>query len=126
MEPKAFLQVALKLLETNHDEAELRSAVSRAYYSAYHLIRIEVQKQIKLTLIQQSGLGSKKLIAHEKLCNALMGSTKIRSFGDHLNDLRLARINADYQIETVVSYAQAKSTVDSAQKFWNDTQSFGV
>lgn len=38
MDPAEFISLALRL-STSHREADLRTAVSRAYYGAFHLVR---------------------------------------------------------------------------------------
>lgn len=125
MDPKRFLRTAQKLLVPSNDEADLRSAVSRAYYSAYHLIRIEILKQIKLTVIQQAGLGGKRQMGHEKLCGALSGCHATSNLGVHLDGLRTARVKADYDLESPLSFERAQLGVEQAHKFWSAVESFG-
>ena len=125
MNPPLFLDTANKLLDSAIHEGDLRSAVSRAYYAVYHSIRIEILKNIKLALIQQSGLGSKKLISHERLCLVLKGCITTRVFGFELNILREARQKADYELESVLSRDKAREHVENAQKLQSGISAFG-
>jgi uncharacterized protein (UPF0332 family) len=93
MKPEAFLAVA-KDLANGSREADWRSAVSRAYYAAFHA---------SLTAINNCGVRfGKSSAAHEKLAICLQhaGSSQVTTAGMQLGSLRTARNEADYDLHS--------------------------
>lgn len=91
MEGKDFFELAQKLSQMRSEPA-LRSAISRAYYAAYHCC---------LQLLRELGFHfSKDSSAHEKVAVYLNNAaiTEIEFAGKELNYLRRRRNHADYDL----------------------------
>jgi len=93
MEGKEFFALAQKLVQMRTEPA-LRSAISRAYYAAFHCW---------IQLLREFGFQfSKDASAHEKLAaylnNAAIG--EIQTVADTLTDLRRRRNAADYNLSS--------------------------
>jgi uncharacterized protein (UPF0332 family) len=107
MDPTDFISLAVKL-SNSRQEAELRTAVSRAYYGALHAAR---------ELLEQCGVGfpPKELFGadvHRKVrfCLANANDADAALFANKLSDLRSQRNNADYDLKTErFSLAHAKN-----------------
>ncbi len=65
MDVKEFLTSAQKLIEAN-SEVDYRNAASRAYYCAFHLCRILLEKLPQ----SQDNIGT----SHQKIIEKLLGS----------------------------------------------------
>ena len=91
MDPLDFLKNANSLMNST-EEAGRRSAVSRAYYDAFHYIR--------LYLIRESIDVPKDATAHEKLPKYLRNSglENAKYVGQRLGELKDDRWDADYKI----------------------------
>jgi uncharacterized protein (UPF0332 family) len=115
MDGKDFLEVA-EALSTGYREAEWRSAVSRAYYAAFHVAR---------RLLRQCGfLVPQGDQAHAFLWRRLSncGHPDVVNAGQLLNSLRGRRNWADYDLETVFDqplafydYHVAASIIDTLE-----------
>ena len=97
MNPTDFVSVAVKL-SNSRLEAELRTAVSRAYYGAFHEAR---------ELLEECGIGfpQKELFGadvHTKVRYCLANADDIDAAvaANKLNDLRSQRNYADYDLKT--------------------------
>lgn len=105
-----FIRLAGKLVATQDpDEASVRTAVSRAYYGAYHLT-VAFLKEIGF---HASGHG-------EPVQFLGMGDhPHARHAGKLLADLQNARIKADYQLERAESryVGFARQKVEAAHQF---------
>lgn len=107
MDPHDYLEVAWTLLEGDR-EAEWRSALSRAYYAAFHVAR---------RLLLQCGFAVPRADqAHAFLWLRLSnsGHPDVRKVGIQLNDLRQARNRADYDLERSVDEISALDKVQLA------------
>ena len=107
MNPRNLLDVANDLLAGSR-EADSRSAVSRAYYSAFHMARL---------LLQQCGFAVPRAEqAHSylwlRLSNA--GRSDVNQAGLNLNDLRSKRNGADYDLHRPFDKAPAFLCVQTA------------
>ena len=94
MDPKDFLRVANDLAKSD-EAAELRSAVSRAYYAAFHVAR-------KL-LVDMGFEISKGPGAHGDVCKYLgnAGNPTVEHAGSNIGDLKGWRNQADYELDLV-------------------------
>ena len=94
MDPKDFLRVANGLAKSD-EAAELRSAVSRAYYAAFHVAR-------KL-LVDMGFQISKGPRAHGDVCKYLgnAGNPSVEHAGYNIGDLKGWRNQADYDLDLV-------------------------
>ena len=92
MDPKDFLRVANNLAKSD-EAAELRSAVSRAYYAAFHVAR-------KL-LVDMGFEISKGSGAHGDVCKYLgnAGNPTVEHAGSNIGDLKGWRNQADYELD---------------------------
>ena len=115
MKPVEFLRLAEHLAAGN-TEAEWRSAVSRAYYGAFH----EAQLLLERCGVQlRSGMES-----HLKVAYCLQNSTDkaVARAGTKLAALRRVRNDADYQLITarfdaLLAIAQVVDCKEIAQTF---------
>lgn len=87
-----FIALAEKLA-TSQDEASFRSAASRAYYGAFHLVR-EFLENIQRSVPRNAN-------AHVLLARQLQRSGQSDAYraGSLLGDLHSRRIKADYRLE---------------------------
>jgi uncharacterized protein (UPF0332 family) len=93
MDGSEFLSVVLRLLNSNR-EADLRSAVSRAYYGVFHIAR---------ALVEECGVTLPKAAqAHDKLqwCLSQSGHPDAVLAAAKLSSLRADRNEADYDIQS--------------------------
>ena len=106
-----FLILAGKLA-TNSDEASLRSAVSRAYYGAFHLA-IQFLDDIERPVPQNAN-------AHVYVARQLQRSGQPDAYraGSLLGDLHTERIKADYRLNNprIGTTAFAKRCVERASE----------
>ena len=107
MNPRDLLDVANDLLAGSR-EADWRSAVSRAYYAAFHVARL---------LLQRCGFAVPRAEqAHAylwlRLSNA--GHPGVNQAGLDLNDLRSKRNGADYDLHRPFAEASAILCVQTA------------
>ncbi|HVC97114.1 MAG TPA: hypothetical protein VND64_25775 [Pirellulales bacterium] len=86
-----FIAVAIQLLTTDN-EARLRSAVSRAYYGAFHDVR---------EFVESLGVAVPRYDVHDKLwwCLRQAGERDAVLAGNALNVLRSDRNAADYNLK---------------------------
>lgn len=106
-DPQDFLGLAAALsADTNARQAELRSAISRAYYGAFLLAKERLAQQ---RLMTPSGTGRDHLTTISTL------RSRNRRAGDELDKLRLNRNTADYQLAAVITHAQATQALSSAR-----------
>ncbi len=106
--PRAILDVADGLI-TGAEEAEWRSAVSRAYYAAFHAAR---------ELLRACGFDVPRAdAAHAYLWLRLAnsGHPDIRQAGNELNELRQVRNRADYDVEGDFPHTPAARYVQLAE-----------
>lgn len=111
MDPTDFISLALRL-SNSHREADLRTAVSRAYYGAFHLAT---------QLLEDCGvsLSSKdiyKVEVHQKVrfCLGESGSEEAALIGKKLGSLRDRRNEADYNLAST-SFRHATDVAVEAQ-----------
>jgi hypothetical protein len=94
MEGTDFLAVARHLVGREHDEAALRSAVSRAYYAAYSHAR-QVLVRLGFQQFHRAARDHGKVRRYLENC----GVADIARQGQALGDLHTDRIHADYHLE---------------------------
>jgi uncharacterized protein (UPF0332 family) len=94
MLPDMFLKIAKEWSDNQSGcEAHSRSAISRAYYAAFHCCKRTVHE---LGISEGEFCGS-----HQKVIEALKksGDKELASLGRKLLDLKVMRESADYDIE---------------------------
>lgn len=91
MDPRKFLDLS-KELEKGNRPCEFRTAISRAYYAAYHVSLYLVVKRMKFSINQYGG--------HAEVRRHLGWSDNLNvaSIGRLLGELESARIKADYYL----------------------------
>ncbi len=106
---KDFLVVAEELVKGG-TEAEWRSAVSRAYYAAFHEAR-QLMRDLRFQV-------PKAETAHPYLWHRLMNSadTQVVSAGSDLNALRTDRNRADYENGLTLTQLNCRLAVQTARK----------
>ena len=103
-----YLQLAEELFEQN-TEASLRSAISRAYYAAYHMAKLWLEQEDPFMAkdIQNSA------ISHEGLWNRIKRikdfSGSYRKIGDKGLSIKGYRHIADYKAEFTDEYLREKA-----------------
>jgi uncharacterized protein (UPF0332 family) len=100
MDETGFLELADEL-STGTRQAEWRTAISRAYYAAFHKAR---------TLLRQSGFRipvAENAHAYLSLRLSNSGHPDVEDAGRNLNHLRRVRNWADYEIDLPVDSATA-------------------
>ena len=93
-----YFNLAKELAETS-EEAELRSAVSRAYYSAFCLARNylrDIEQDPRLSRNKTYDINVHEYVAKEFIHHQPKSQTRIE-IGNDLNRLRPRRNNADYE-----------------------------
>ena len=92
MDPREFQDLASKLV-TGASAAEIRTAVSRAYYATFH-VGIELLESMEFRISKgPSGHGE----VRDHLSNG--GAPEIQAVGQQLSDLHSKRIRADYRLD---------------------------
>lgn len=94
MDPRAFLNLARRLLEKECNPEGLRSSVSRAYYAAFN-VAAEFLSALGHD-VPRDAKGHKQAYFYLNNCN----DEALIQVGRHLNDLRSLRNHADYDLET--------------------------
>ena len=87
--------------------------------------RLRIISDLSVGLRKQAGLGSGKMISHEKLIMCLAGCATTKNIGTDLMDLKRDRQAADYDLNLNISAEQAKEQVDNAEDLLADIRSFG-
>ncbi|MCY3023234.1 MAG: hypothetical protein NTW87_30015 [Planctomycetota bacterium] len=129
MQPLEFLHTAEDLWRNGIREADWRSSISRSYYAVYWMIGEEFLKTMPLILLQSVSLARKKdHLVHEKLPMVLKGSSdaKIQELGEALENLRLARVKADYHLASAISQVKAEDEYGNATDLRDELQKYGV
>ena len=107
--PQDFLALARTLVNNSSSgEAELRSAVSRAYYA----VHLEARERL---IAAGQMVATKSGADHDIVVSRLR--SRGGSVGDQVDWLRVRRIRADYRLESPVA-TQAQQIVAVAQAVW--------
>lgn len=98
MNPLDFIALAIRL-SNSRNEADLRSAVSRAYYGAFHMAR-QFLADCGLRFPAKDIYGAE---IHNKVryCLSESGSSDALVVGHKLRTLRSQRNRADYDLESI-------------------------
>ncbi|GHC58588.1 hypothetical protein GCM10010096_34650 [Alcaligenes pakistanensis] len=117
--PREILGLSERLCASHECEATLRASVSRAYYAAYHTAEdfhhsLDLpgaeppeRRGMHATLIYQ--LGNPRITDTE-----LKKDSKIHSY--ILKTLKLARVEADYNLSAKVTLTAAQTQIESAKR----------
>jgi uncharacterized protein (UPF0332 family) len=109
MDGKEFINVADDLAKAE-TEAHWRSAISRAYYAAFHVAKkAAIKKDIRLS----KGPGSHGDVRHWL---AIQNNQELADAGSCLADLHSLRVKADYRVENLtINRKEATFKVASAK-----------
>jgi uncharacterized protein (UPF0332 family) len=109
MDVKEFLTSAQKLIEAN-SEVDYRNAASRAYYCAFHLCRILLEKLPQ----SQDNIGT----SHQKIIDALLLSSdkRLKLLGNQLKMARQLRHKADYKVDIKFTRYEASRVLSYVRK----------
>lgn len=112
MDPQHFLYLAQRLVGHGAHPVEFRSAISRAYYAAFHS---------GLKLLREMGFSiSDNATAHEEVYRHFnnSGDNELAKAATKLNDLRTTRNHADYDLNRtdVEKKENAKMSVHLADR----------
>ena len=94
MEPKAFLDLAERLLKNTNCEASLRTCIGRSYYAFYNLV-IQFLRPNFPNDFPRAAESHKKAFEYLSDC----GIEDVELAASNLNDLRTERNQADYDLE---------------------------
>ena len=111
-----YFNLAKELAETS-EEAELRSAVSRAYYSAFCLARNylrDIQLDPRLSWHKTYDINAHKYVAEKFIYNQSKSQTMIE-IGQNLNRLRKMRNKAEYEDTIFYLQKEARTALMLAQ-----------
>ncbi len=106
MTPEDFIRFAgLLVAKFPADEAAVRTAVSRAYYGAFHLA-VELLHELSISQLD-----------HGSIRRYLMESGVMAAVeaGSKLNDLQSDRVKPDYRLDSKIDVPFAKANVERAQ-----------
>lgn len=104
-----YLHLAQRLAQED-DEASQRSAISRAYYAAFHTARKYVEKAHPEVSLRQHGVEHGAIWDHLKL-----GSSREPVIGQQGDRLRQARVKADYRIVGLRFPQDTKLAIEQAR-----------
>ncbi len=98
-----FLTFAKDVLKSKNDEASLRSAISRTYYSTFHASKdfchdFAARYSIVIPPYVTNSHGDKEKADHVRIIAALKTNQNfdVQQLGSHLASLKYKRIHADY------------------------------
>lgn len=111
MDPREFYQLALRLVD-GASPAEVRTAISRAYYATFH-VGAEILRGMGFR-ISQSAKGHDDV--QKRLSNS--GDPEVMRVGSQLVDLRHRRNEADYDLnrEATENPKTARGIVEQANR----------
>jgi len=105
MDPLDFLHRAKRLLQPEAAEADIRNAVSRAYYAVFHYAKLNADR-----FSWPSCCGS----THERLFQQYEDNRQ-EALSYRLRDLHRHRVKADYQLQHVILYSEVKKHLASCE-----------
>jgi uncharacterized protein (UPF0332 family) len=107
MNPRKFLTLARRLAAGTEEE-DWRTAISRAYYAAFH-VACDLMTSLGFTVPNAE-------VAHGYLWLRLQncGNRLVIKAGSDLKDLRSRRNRADYQMQRTISSADAWNAISQA------------
>lgn len=114
--PRDLLTFAKSLLASD-GEAELRGAISRAYYAAYHAT-LPIANAMPSVRVD-GGVHLKQVRSLRQCPRGERCATQIKELGRFLDQERLNRRFADYLLDQPISPTLAKDSVDMAERILN-------
>lgn len=108
--PLDFLDFVKDLTISNHEEAKVRTIISRAYYAAFLVMREWLK-----TKGYKFPKGRKESLNHENVQNFLFLETQQRGPKDRLHMLRQLRNDADYDLNKQLSSTHVQKAITLAE-----------
>ena len=109
MDPVDFLNLATNLI-CSTDEAERRTAISRAYYYVYHHIKRDL-------------VGPDNNLSHDVMINCIQEATldreeveEFETLAEDIGNLKTDRTFADYKIHKYLSPKTCRTMIDRCQE----------
>lgn len=118
MNPQDFLQTANKLSCSEY-EADMRSAISRAYYAALHTAYKALPDDRKPDLkAHDSSTHNKIISAYDGWYKAVLGAkrTDKRLIKEMLVSIKNHRKKADYELDIVIKKNEVGDSLEQAKK----------
>jgi uncharacterized protein (UPF0332 family) len=106
-DPHDFLRLAARLAQSS-EEAEPRSAISRAYYAVF----LKARENLRATGVALTNTGRD----HGLVVRALRARGGPE--GNQLDRLRVQRGRVDYNLNARIQQAQALQVIEIAQRLW--------
>lgn len=118
MDGKQFLVTACLLRREGLDEADFRSAISRAYYACFITTRDIVLSACR----DKIRIKKAENIGHEKLQQYLKNgsSSAVQQLGSDLASLHGNRVDADYIMYRKITVDDAQDAIGNAEVFLKD------
>ncbi len=115
MKPQEFLETSNRLSSSTH-EADLRSAISRAYYAAMHTAMDALPQERKNSLRVNISSSHEQVIGtYDAWCKGLcQNRSDKRTIRDLLIKLKKNRKHADYTLDEALSSGMVEDTIDGA------------
>lgn len=114
-----FLNYAQNVIKDNSNcgEVDLRNAISRSYYSAYHICAGKFEPS-----------RNDKMGAHERLISGMRNSqdTKVRELAEQLKTLKAKRTKADYRLELLITDTETYQALKESEQICDDAESLGI
>ena len=116
MNPTEFLQTASYLV-CGSRESDWRSAISRAYYACFLLLRSIVFSKVPRPVLLKHGYRKPKDMLHDQLIRSLKNvqDQDVSNVGDLLKDFKAERLFADYDMQKRIDSGKARSSLEDAQ-----------
>lgn len=112
--------VLAKKLASDKDEACLRSAVSRAYYACFHLVKDYAENLTRTTFAPDAR-------AHKEITDFLNQNTNadLRALGSVQTRLRYRRADRDYQKTIANISGCAQASIKDAESIFSKIKVYG-
>ena len=120
---KSFLGTAQLLLNDGKDEADYRSAISRAYYACFLATREIAFRCCDPGIRKKGSFRREKDVGHSYLKNCCLRpgvGSAILQLGKDLDHLRGSRDDADYEMSQCISSKEATQAVEEAEALLED------
>src|SRR5258708_9674036 len=117
MDPLDFFATARELLDLpSQREANYRSCISRAYYGVFISIQNQLKSRISKQLQKKAQLSSR--FTHNWVITKLMNSgvKEIETIGKHMENLKIAREKADYDMRELFDRNRAIRELENAEE----------
>jgi uncharacterized protein (UPF0332 family) len=117
-----FLHTARFLLSNGRNEADFRSAISRAYYACFLVTRKIAFDNCSADVRLAASIRNERGIKHNKLPEYLKHASRrdVQQLGRELDSLCHNREDADYQMTGTISAQDAQDAVALAESLLQD------